>query len=92
MQRDSTIEVLEEQLQLWTAKVSGNILMRVVVFSVCFFLTRFEFIAGCYAIIRFNDSIDPLLFCRQAEQAQHIYIENEKKLEEMLDGIEKLFG
>ena len=23
-QRDSTIEVLEEQLQLWTAKVSGN--------------------------------------------------------------------
>lgn len=28
----------------------------------------------------------------QAEQAQHIYIENEKKLEEMLDGIEKLFG
>lgn len=46
---------------------------------------------------RFNDSTYPL-FCVcvflvwQAEQAQQIYIENEKKLEEMLDGIEKLFG
>lgn len=29
---------------------------------------------------------------KQAEQAQQIYIENEKRLEEMLDGIEKLFG
>lgn len=28
----------------------------------------------------------------QAEKAQQIYIQNEKKLEEMLDGIEKLFG
>lgn len=37
----------------------------------------------------------PLLyfnFIKQAEQAQHIYIENEERLEEMLDGIEKLFG
>lgn len=35
-QRDSTIEVLEEQLQLWTAKVSGNFFLQHF-FKLCIF-------------------------------------------------------
>lgn len=37
-------------------------------------------------------SISSLVFSFQAKRAQQIYNENEEKLEEMLDGIEKLFG
>lgn len=85
-QRDSTIEVLEEQLQLWTAKVSGNIyisysIVPSAIGALCNYLRNktFHFIRYFFGLW-------------QAEQAQQIYIENEKRLEEMLDGIEKLFG
>lgn len=55
MQRDSTIEVLEEQLQLWTAKVSEN---RNV--ELWLGLRTCWIIAVCYAIVCFSDSTDPL--------------------------------
>lgn len=91
-QRDSTIEVLEEQLQLWTAKVSEN-RMRCLCIATLFTQSPTRWMNESLQWFNLSVILCIVFFLVwQAEQAQQIYIENEKKLEEMLDGIEKLFG